>query len=252
MTRQALLWCALALLLPACAPRLSPIPYPSVPHDPLARSLDDQRRSFQNLKALARVETARQGKRRVYESVAIVQRGFDRLRIEGYGPLGETVFALLWDGSNVLLLPPDGSGARTIGPAGFERLLGVGLSPGDLCSVLVGGAPHATVTAAGCSTDGRCALDAEEGKARWRILLQPRPSGQVVIDSIERYQGANIAFQVRYERTDGTGPYALPRRIIVQDPAHQASLLVDYLDTEVNGTVEESAFQLSAPAGAVQ
>jgi hypothetical protein len=214
--------------------------------------LDEQRRSFQSIKALARVETKRKGKHRVYESVAIVQRGFERLRIEGYDPLGGTVFALLWDGSNVLVLPPDGSGVRSLGPAGLERLLGVGISPADLCSVLVGSAPPATAKSAGCSADGRCALDAEEGNGRWRILLQPRPAGQPGIESIERYQGANLVFQVRYEGTTGAGPYALPRRVTVQDPARQTGLTVDYLDAEVNGTVEENAFHLSPTAGGTQ
>ena len=246
-----MLWCML-VLLPACASHLPPIPYPAVPSAPLVRSLDEQRQRFQSLKALARVETVRKGKRRVYESVAIVQRGLDRLRIEGYGPLGETLFVLLWDGTNVLVQSPDTSGVRSIGPGGLERLLGVGLTPEDLCAVLVGSAPPAASaagSAAGCSTDGRCALDAEEGGGRWRVLMRPRSDGAVVIDAIERYRGASIAFQVRYEGTSGAGAYVLPRRVVVQDTRQQAALTVEYLDAEVNIPVSESLFQPGGPSG---
>ena len=250
MNRPTALLCTLLTLLPACVPHPPEIPYPAASPDPLVRSLNEHRQRFSSLKALARVETERNGKRRAYESVAIVQHGYDRIRVEGYGPVGETIFALLWNGTDVLVLPPDGSGARTIGPGGFERLLGVGLAPEDLCAVLVGGAPRvadAAGTVAGCSTDGRCILDVGAGSDRWRVHMRPLASGTVEIDAIERYHGDQIAFLVRYEGSAGVGTYSLPRRVIVQDPGRRSTLTVEYLDAEVNAALADSLFLQSGP-----
>lgn len=90
-------------LLSACFVAPPEIPLHEVPAGPIVAALQQQRRSFTGMKAVARVETGRKGRKRVYESVAILQQRFDKLRIEGYGPMGESIFALVWDGTDVLV-----------------------------------------------------------------------------------------------------------------------------------------------------
>jgi hypothetical protein len=98
----------IALLPPlfACAPLKPEIPMTEVPAAPLVRELDHRRGSFAGFKAVARVETERRGRKHVYESVAFLQKGQEKLRIEGYGPLGESVFSALWDGTDLMLRRP--------------------------------------------------------------------------------------------------------------------------------------------------
>ena len=245
-----MLCCTLAACLSACIPRPPEIPYAIAPAGPLVGALEEHRQRFGSLKALARIETEHREKRRVYESVAIVQRGFDRLRVEGYGPLGQTLFTVLWDGATIMLLPADGSGARTLGQGGLERIVGVNLAPQDLCAVLVGGAPRvpdAVGTTAGCSTDGRCIVDLPRGEERWRVHVRRGASvtgNALEIDAIERYHGGTLVFLVRYEGREGprTGEYALSKRVIVQDPAKRASLTVEYLDAQINGLIDDGMF----------
>lgn len=251
MKRSLLLCCTLLSLLSACVPRPPEIPYAAVPGNMLARSLEEHRRRFTSLKALARIEMERKGKRRVYESAAIVQRGFERLRVEGYGPLGQTLFTLVWSGGEVRLLPADGSGVRTIGREGIAAVVGVGLAPEDLCAVLAGAAPRLSDSAdiaAGCSTDGRCAIDLPEGDERWRVHLLRTPGaeeGDAKIEAIERYRSGTLAFLVRYEGRASAGNYALPKRVTVHDPGQGVTLAIEYLDAEVNVPLEERVFSLT-------
>lgn len=248
--RSLALCCVLLSLLSACFRRPPDMPYTEVPAEPLARSLAQQADRFATLKALARVETERRGKRRVLESVAILQRGRERLLVEGYGPLGERLFGLLWDGSTVSLLPPDGSPVRTLGPAGIERIAGVRLLPEDLCAVLAGSAPPVPGDAAvraGCSTDGRCAIDIPGGDGRWRVhaVLPAAGTGEDLrIDALERYRGRDLLFLVRYEGRVMHNGYSLPGRVTVREPGRDTALTVEYLDAEVNVPLDNGVFVL--------
>lgn len=242
------------LLLSACVPRPPALPYADAPAGPLVRSLEEQRAAFASLKTLARVQTERAGRRRVYESVAIVQQGFDRLRVEGYGPLGEVLFSLVWDGAARTVLLSDGTGVRTLGEAGLERIMGISLPPGDLCALLAGSSPRlsgAALTEAGCSPDGRCAVDLIDGSARWRVHGQ-RSSGAsdggFRIASVERYQGGSLVLIARYEGAAGDGGYPLPARVVVQNPDRRVTLTIDYLDAEVNVPLDSGAFSMTGSA----
>jgi hypothetical protein len=246
--RASLLCCLLLSLAAACVPHPPEIPYPPSPAEPLQRSLEEQRRAFESLKALARVETVRKGRRRVYESVAILMRGTERLRVEGYGPLGQRIFTLLWDGKNVLFDPADGSGMRSMGRSGLEAALGVALKPEDLCAVLAGIAPsfrEGSGARAGCSSDGRCAVDIPREDGLWRIhsLQTVRNGGEDLrITAAERYRGGDVALLVRYERENGRDGTALPTRVIILDPGRDLTLTVEYLDADVNVPLDEGTF----------
>ncbi len=247
--------CALLSLLSACARRPPDIPYAGVPAAPLLRSLEQQAERFGTLKALARVETERRGKRRVLESVAVLQQGVERLRVEGYGPLGETLFSLLWDGSTVSFLNADGTVGRSLGPSGIERIAGIRLSPADLCAVLIGSAPPpagSEAVRAGCSSDGRCAVDLPASDGSWRVHgVRQEGSGpdSLQIEGLERYRGSDLLLLVRYDGRTLLNGYPLPRRVTVREPGRELALTVEYLDAEVNVPLPDGVFSLPGGGG---
>jgi hypothetical protein len=243
-------WSILLPILFACAPPRPQIPLPEVPAAPLVRALDHRRESFESLKAVARVEVERRGRRRAYESVAFVQKGQDRLRIEGFGMLGEPLFAVVWDGQDVLLRTTSDPGVHRTGPTGFERLLGVSLAPSDLCATLSGNVPpmpSEAETRAGCTTDGRCTVEFRYDDSRWLITLVTPSSdavGKVMIETAELYRDGGLVFRSRFESAEMVGDYRLSKRVFVENPDRKMTVLVQYLDVAVNVPVEDGAFVL--------
>ena len=127
------------MLLPilfSCAPSLPEIPMTEVPAAPLVQELENRRGSFTGLKAAARVQTERRGRKRVYESVAVLLQCQSKFRIEGYGPIWEPVFDALWDGKDLMLRMPGEADLVRTGPWAFERLIGFSLAPLELAAVL--------------------------------------------------------------------------------------------------------------------
>jgi len=241
---------ALLPLLFSCAPLRSEIPMTEVPSAPLAQELDRRRSSFSGLKAAARVQTERKGRKRVYESVAFLQQGQSKFRIEGYGPLGEPVFGALWDGKDLMLRMPGEADFARAGPWAFERLIGFPLAPSELAAVISGNVPPPLKTEearARCSEDGRCVVEFRTDVARW--LVQIVPADPFRIESGERYRGDDLAYTARFDSPEMISGYLFPKRVTVESADRKARLLIEYQDVEVNVPVEDSAFLLNG-AGA--
>ena len=250
MTNRLLLCSLLLPLLAACQFRPPAIPYADAPSALLAQELERQRRDYPGVKALARVETARKGRIRSYESVAVLQRGLERFRVEGYGPLGEPLFALVWDGTSLAARSSGQTGLTPVGSDALERMLGIALAPADLAAVLSGNAPAVSAAGpAGCSSDGRCALDLAAADGRWRVHCLRVDNGSLRIDALERYRGGSLAFLVRYEERGGAGGPAFPRRVVVESPSAGMSLRVEYEEAELTAAVDDSAFAVHGEAG---
>jgi len=232
-------------LLSSCAPPRPEIPMTDIPAAPLMRELDLRRGSFAGLKAVARVQTERKGRKRVYESVAFLQQGQAKFRIEGFGPLGESVFDALWDGKDLLLRAPGEADFVRTGPWAFERLIGFPLAPSELAAVLSGNVPPARngdEARARCSEDGRCVVEFRTDDARWRVRIAP--AAPFRIESGERYRGDELVYTARFEALEPIGGYLFPKRVTVENANRKSALTIEYLDVEVNVTVEDSAFLL--------
>jgi hypothetical protein len=248
-------WTLLISLLFACAPSRPQIPLPEVPAGPLVQAIQQRREAFQSLRAVAKVRIERQGRARVYESVAFIQKGQDRLRIEGFGVLGESLFTAVWDGKDVLMASASEGEVHRMGPAGFERLLGVALSPADLCAVLTGNGapvPPDAEARAGCRSDGRCVVEFRAGDARSLVTLiplLPEHAGDAMIESVERYQGGGLVFRSRFESAESIGGYRFPRRVVVESPGRKIAVTIEYEDIDVNVPVGDGAFVLSREDG---
>lgn len=250
--RISLLGLGLLLILPAC--HIAPPEFPAheVPAGPLIEKLAQRREAFAGMKAVARVEIRRKDRVRVYESVAVLQQGFRKLKVEAYGPLGEPLVALLWDGSSVLVRKPGETEPLNVGQFGLERMLGLQVAPADLCALLTGNAPavpEGALARAGCNEDGRCLVDLQRDDLRWRFLFLPPPSDRAAepaLAGVDLYQRERLVLHGTYEPRGWSPAGGLPKRITVEDPVRMVRVAVDYQEADANVTVEDGVFTLSA------
>ncbi len=249
MKRRVPVLVALVLLATSCRLRPPEISLPEVPAGPLVLALDAQRQRLSGLKAVARVETERRGKRRSFESVAIVMDGHGRLRVDGYGPLGESLFTLLWNGDAVLFRRADDQEFLSVGQAGLERALGVALSPADLTAALGGNVmlPQAddVMVRAGCGQDSRCLIQVPGDRGVRRIYLV-RPTGEAaraVAEGEDRYDGGTLVYRGRFEERAVLSGYSFPMLIQLENPDRALRLQIRYEDVELNVPVDEGLFK---------
>lgn len=242
------------LLLFSCLPKKPEIPGTAVPAGPLVVALEQQRKSFTTLKALASVDVFRRGKKRSFDTVGIVFDARRRLRLEAYGPLGQSIVALVWDGQDVLLRL-QGDGIKKPGQAGIERVLGMSMDAKEFCAILSG-----TITEiarpqdarAFCAPDGSCVVELYEDDLVRRVRTLFTSSSPVIrIASQELYRLETLVYRVRYDQTETISQGALPRKLVIENPEKQATLSVEYTEADMNVPVPEDAFTLAENAAEV-
>jgi len=242
-------------LLFACFPKKPESPLPAVPALPLMQALEQRRQMFAGLKAVASVETVRAGRKRSYDTVGIVIEGQQRLRVEAYGPLGQSLVTLVWDGDEVLLRLDDGR-VLMPGPAGLERMLGVAMDAGELCAVLAGNLPAAVSSKearAFQGPDGGPVIELSEGDLlrRWYVLLSgPGPEQSIRITTSELYRSGKLVYRARYEQAGPSSRYVMAKIVRIENPGRKVSLTVEYNEMEVNVPLGDDAFKLSDGAEA--
>ncbi len=246
---------SLSFLL-ACHPLIPEIPMTAVPAGPLIQELEQHRQEFSSIKAVARIEIEKRGRKRAFDTVGIVVDGQRRLRMEAYGPLGQSLMALVWDGTDVLLRLPDEDKVVREGPVGLERLLGRGLEPSELCAALSGNIPGSgkDVTASQqCSQNGACVLDLREGGGitrRVRVSYSgPVSAGRPRILTYELYRSDKVLFRARFDHVEEISGYSVPMQIVIDNPDKNLRLTVLYNDIEINTPLSEDAFTLVDETG---
>jgi hypothetical protein len=239
---------AILLLLFSCLPKKPEIPGARVTADPFLLALEHQRQAVATLKAIASIGVVRGGKKRSFDTVGIVFDTQRRLRIEAFGPLGQSLVALVWDGKDMLVRLQDG-GIKKPGRAGIEKMLGIGMDAKDLCAILSG-----TVTEiarpqdaqAFCTQDGTCVLEFQEGEAVRRVIvLAPVSSPLIRIAGQELYRSETLVYRVRYSQEETIGHGLLPRNVVVENPEKQVALTIEYTEADVNVPVPDDAFTLT-------
>jgi len=237
-------------LLIACIPKQPEISLPAVPPRPLIEALEQRRLAFTGLKAVASVDAVRSGSRRSYETVGIVIDGQRRLRVEVYGPLGQSLMTLVWDGGEVLLQLEDGRVVRP-GQAGLKRFFGVAMDAGELCAVLTGNLPASGSTAAATAfrdNDGSALVVLREGEAERRIsvmLPETGPAADIRIAAEELYRSGRLAYRVRYGAMERISQYLIAKAVEIESGENKTSLTIVYNDAEVNTPLPADAFILS-------
>jgi len=248
--RSAIVFAVLSLLF-ACLPKQPEIPLlTEVPAGPLVQALEQRRQSFAGLKAVAGLEAVRKGRKRAFDNVGIVLASQDRLRIEAYGPLGQSLLALVWDGREVLLRLPGQDRVVRPGAVGLERLFGVGLEVQELCSALAGNipsVPESAAVSAACDGGGLCELTILQGDLvrRVQVVNHPSGSGPMLTPVIsELYRGRKLVYRARFEQVAETAHFLMPRMVIIENPEKNFSLTVGYAEVDVNVPIDEALFSL--------
>jgi hypothetical protein len=236
----------------ACLPKKPELPGAEVPAGHFIQALEQQRRAFTALKAIASVDVVRRGQKRSFDAVGIVLDAQRRLRVEAFSPLGQSLVALVWDGNDVLLRMQDDERIMRPGQAGIERLLGISVEAKDLCAILSG-----TITEIArpldarvfCTQNKACVIEMpEEGDTVRRVRLlppSPSPSPAVRIDVQELYRSNTLVYRTRYERMQEVSRVLLPRTIVIENPSKGVIITIEYAEADVNVAVDDDMFTLS-------
>ena len=239
------------LFLCSCLPKKPEISLTSLPAGPLLDYLERHEQSFVTLRAIARLEVVKRGRKRALDSVGIVIDGDKRLRMEAYGPLGQSLMAFVWDGRYVLLRMPGEEKVTRSGPEGLEKLFGKGLEPSELCTVLSGNIPGIISGSAAvlrCGQENDCTLELRHDDLIRRVFLKKPSSGssqEPRVLSQELFRAGKLVYEVTYERTQEISHYRLPLNIVVENPDKNLQLTVHYTDVEVNTPLSEESFILT-------
>ncbi len=236
-------------LLSACHPLKPEIFLPAVPPGPLVQALEQRRQSFLGLKALASVEVLRSGRKRAFDTVGIILDGQRRLRVEAYGPLGQSLTTLVWDGSQVLLRREDGRVSRP-GQAGLERILGIPMDAGELCAVLSGNLPagaQSAETRAYREPDGGSLVEitTTDAQRRLHVVFSGSGVGQGIrITAAELFRSGKLVYRASYGPMEAGSQYQIPKTVLIENPKRTGSLALVYHETEVNMPLTDEAFTL--------
>lgn len=246
-----------SVLLAACAPKGPGIELPEVPSDPLVRALEQRRQAFPGLKALAAVQVARKDRKRAFDTVGVLLESQRRLRMEAFGPFGESLLVLAWDGGDLQMLMAGETQARKPGEFGLDRILGAGIRPAELCAVLSGNVPASLgeeTVKAYCGREGLCVVEFRSGDLARRAWLDgPAAAGGGIaaVSLYEVHRSGRLIYRARFEDQQALSQYVLPGRIIVENPDQRASLSVEYTDLELTDQFPAGLFTLTgaeAPA----
>jgi outer membrane lipoprotein-sorting protein len=235
----------------ACFPKKPELPLSAVSAEPVLQALERHRQSFSGLKAVASVEVAKGGRKRILDTVGIVVDDERRLRIEAYGPLGQSLSAIVWDGREILMRRPGEDRVVRPGPKGLERLFGQGVEASELCALLAGNIPGTGDAAAArllCGKDGMCVLElqTDDGIRQVRVSTQPAESAREPrVLSYALYRAGKLMFQVHFDRYTDISHYALPVQIVIENPDKKLHVTVTYSEAEVNIPLSDDAFTLA-------
>lgn len=229
-------------LLFACAPKRPEIPAVEVPAAPFVHALEQRRGSFLSLKAVASAQVSRKGRTRSFDSVGVLLKAQEKFKLEAYGPLGQPLIGLLWNGDEVLLRSPAAPGLQT---GGLERLLGADVEPRELCAVLSGNIPDvAGYDAKAFCGEIACVLELRKGELLRRVVVPPRSGAGIRPHSSELYRGRTLLYRAEYDEWGAVSGYLFPRKIALQNPERTTGLMIEYQDLDVNAPLGDDAFTL--------
>ena len=221
-----------------------------VPAGPLMHELEQHRQSFLSMKAVGRVEIEKRGRKRTFDTVGVVVDGQRRLRMEAYGPLGQSLMAVVWDGTDVLYRPPGEDKVVREGPAGLERLFGRGLEPPELCAVLSGNIPAPAKdvrVSQQCGQNGACVLELRNDDLTRRVQVSypgPVSAGKPRILAYELHRSGKVLFRARFDQVEEISGYDVPMQIVIESPDKNLRLMVLYSDVDLNTRLEDGVFTL--------
>jgi outer membrane lipoprotein-sorting protein len=257
----ALSLCGFLLVLAGCRTTLGPwadLPPPTSilsTAEPVWQQLARRRHSFRNLKGLARVRFSTTTQNISVEEMVVVLQGFDAMRLEGIGPLGQPLFLLITDGQRFSLYTPQDARlvSGTASAQNLSRLFGMALAPAVLQYLLLGDVPLATLPEGGrLAYVSHSNLYLWEGRAPgqfqdYRIWFEPYRLQPVRVEVTQPY--GDPVLQVQYEDFQPFGADSLPHRITIEQPLAGRRVVWHYTDVRLNPGVSPALFRMRAPVG---
>ncbi len=255
---SALSFGVMLLLLGGCqgflSTRLPPSPVLSSAA-PIWQHLRVRRQAYANLKGLARLRFRSPERRGTLDTTVVALERFDRVRLEGIGPLGQPLFLLISAAQQFALYLPQ---ERRVfaGPASsqqFVRLFGLAIEPGVLPYVFIGDVPFLNWPDAGPITYlADDDLYFWEGQAprqpwRYRIWFDPDRLLPVRFDMLQAPE--RIVLQVMYQGFRRLNGFTMPYRITMTQPATERRVIWHYHEVQLNVGVEPTLFHLRVPPG---
>jgi hypothetical protein len=238
-----------ALFLFSCLPKKTEIPGIEVPAGPLVQALSAQRQSFSGLRALATIEVTSRGKKRFFDTVGIVLDSRSKFRVEVFGPLGQSLIALVGNDSGMSLRMQDEERIIRSGQAGIEKLLGMNIEAEDLFAILSGTVKkiaRPSDARAFCTQNSMCVIELPGTDTVLRIRVLPPASypEAVRILANELYRSNTLVYRVRYERMQEVSHVLLPRTIVIENPGKGVTIAIEYAEVDVNVDENDDAFTL--------
>ena len=179
--------------------------------------------------------------------------GNARLRLEVFGPLGQSVMALVWDGRDIFLRKPDHDRVERSGQEGFAQFFGKGLEIRDLCALLSGNIPElaqpydAAQFCGQSNTD--CFLEIRQGSLMRRVWVAysvSSPARDMQVVSQELYQAGNLIYRVRFKQPEIIASYHLPLKIEIENLDDNLKLTIEYSsEIEINIPLSDDIFSLA-------
>jgi outer membrane lipoprotein-sorting protein len=250
-----LLWLAGCQRIPNPWQDLPPPPTPLSSAAPVWEHLAARRQALDNLKGLARVRLRGAVRDATLDDAVVVLQGFEAIRLEGIGPVGQPLFLLIADAHQLSFYDPQ-EGRLLTGAASAEnllRLFGIALAPTTLQYILMGDVPLATLPTAGAFTYRRREnLYLWQGQApaqpqSYRIWFEPYDLHPVRFEM--ENAGGQLVLQVWYEEFQRFNGFMMPYRLTLVQPTAGRRVVWQYKEVQLNAGVAPALFRMRVPAG---
>jgi outer membrane lipoprotein-sorting protein len=214
-----------------------------------------RRQALDNLKGLAQVRLRGSVRDATLDDAVVVLQGFEAIRLEGIGPVGQPLFLLIADSHQLSFYDPQ-EGRLLTGAASAEnllRLFGIALAPMTLQYVLMGDVPLATLPSAGALTYRRREnLYLWQGQApsqpqSYRIWFEPYDLHPVRFEMEDA--GGQLVLQVWYEEFQRFNGFMMPYRITLVQPTVGRRVVWQYKEAQFNAGVAPALFRMRVPVG---
>lgn len=221
--------------------------------EPVWRSLQLRRRTYQTLKGLAELRLKAQSGGGTLDSTVFVLDRFSKVRLEGIGPFGQPLFLYTFAEQHFALYLPRQQRVYTGGstPEPLVRLIGVAIEPGLLPYVLMGDIPLTTWPASGpltyLASDDLYYWEGSAPPSPWfyRVWLDPYRLLPVRLELAAPPQQTRL--KITYDDFQQLDGLALPYRVTITQPQTQQEVVWTYTDVELNAEVPASLFQMHVP-----
>lgn len=252
--------CGVLLLCTGCRGVSSTAP-PGAPSarlstaEPLWQELTRRRQRLDNLKGLAQARFYSSRQNLAVDSVVVVLQGFESMRLEGVGSLGQPLFLFITAGQLFSYYSPQEARlvSGTASAPNMERVFGITLAPTVLYFLLIGDIPLEVLPSGGeVVYQPKGDLYLWEGQVSqqagyyriWFAASHLQPVRFEVEDLLGR-----VVLRVRYENFQLLQEFTLPYHITVEQPLIDQQVNWRYSEVRVNAGVAPTLFHMRVPAG---